>query len=94
MSARAELENERYARSTLTGHTHRGGSHFAATRDGVVQGHESFCLCRLDPEWVQHPDWQQGIVLATITPESLTVESIPFMGFRRLKAIWRGKEYT
>ncbi len=92
MSARAELENERYARSTLTGHTHRGGSHFATTRDGIIQGHECFCLCRLDPEYVQHPDWQQGIVLATISPESVTVENIPFTG-RKLKAVWRGQEY-
>jgi hypothetical protein len=90
MSARAELENEKFARSTLTGHTHRGGSHYAATRDGAVQAHECYCLCRLDPEYVQHPDWQQGIVLAEVTSQSLSVESILF---NNSKAVWRGQEY-
>jgi hypothetical protein len=90
MTARAELENEKYSRSTLTGHTHRGGSHYVTTRNGLVQAHECFCLCRLDPEYVQHPDWQQGIVLATISAESITVEAVPFIG---KKARWRGQEY-
>lgn len=93
MTARAELDREHYARSVLTGHTHRGGSHYVTTRDGLIQAHECFCLCRTDPEYIRHPDWQQGIVLATISPETIAVESIPFSG-RKLKAIFRGKEYS
>ena len=94
MSARAELEKERFSISVLTGHTHRGGSIFARTRLGVVQGHECFCLCGLEPEYVRHPDWQQGIVLAEVHEGSLTVEPIPFSNLRSIKhAIWRGKEY-
>lgn len=94
-SARAELEKEKYAVSTMTGHTHRGGTAFVRTRYGNVIGQECFCLCRLDPEYVQHPDWQQGLVVATVTPDSLSIEPIPF--FRKngkVKAHWRGKEYT
>lgn len=95
MSARAEIEHEHYSISTISGHTHRGGSFYATTRHGVVQGHEAFCLCRLDPEYLQHPDWQQGLLLAEIVGENLEVELIPFNDFRHRKsAIWRGKEYS
>lgn len=94
-SARAELENECYSISILTGHTHRGGSYFASTRAGVVQAHECFCLCRLDPEYVAHPDWQQGIILAEVGKTLLNVKLIPIHTFRRQKkAVWRGKEYS
>jgi hypothetical protein len=94
-SARAEIENEFYSISTLTGHTHRGGSHYAQTRQGVVVAHECFCLCRLDPGYVQNPNWQQGIVLADVTAGSLSIEPIPFYQEHGLtKAIWRGKEYV
>jgi hypothetical protein len=101
-SARAELEHEHFSISILTGHTHRGGSFFATTRSGVVQAHECFCLCRLDPDYIARPDWQQGIVLAEVGKTFLSVEPVPFhgspfggtRGFRcQKKAIWRGKEY-
>jgi hypothetical protein len=94
MSARAELENEHYSISTLTGHTHRGGSYFARTRTGMVQAHECFCLCRLDPDYVKNPDWQQGIILAEVVGDVLSVESVAIKSSRRRKvAVWRGKEY-
>jgi hypothetical protein len=94
MSARAELDSERFSISILTGHTHRGGSIFTRTRTGVIQGHECFCLCSLEPEYVRHPDWQQGIVLAEVHDRDLIVEPVPFNSLRCIKhAIWRGKEY-
>jgi hypothetical protein len=94
MSAKAEIESERYSISTLTGHTHRGGSFYTRTRVGVVEAHECFCLCRLDPEYARHPDWQQGIVVAEAGTDFLTVESVPFHGTEKSKrAYWRGVEY-
>jgi len=94
-SARAELEREFYAVSTISGHTHRGGSYFVTTRFGVKQAHEGFCLCRLDPEYVVNPDWQQGIVLAEVINSNLIVEPIPFYdSYGKKSAVWRGKEYT
>jgi hypothetical protein len=94
MSARAELQDEHFSISTCTGHTHRGGSFFARTRAGVVQGHECFCLCKLDPEYKTRPDWQQGLVVIETSDDFVHVEPIPFSDFRRRKrAIWRGKEY-
>lgn len=94
-TAKAELEREFYAISTMTGHTHRGGSHFVTTRAGLRQAHECFCLCRLDPPYLQNPNWQQGIVLAEVSPEGLSVEPIPFYERGgKLTANWRGKTYN
>ncbi len=94
-TAMAELTNEFFAISTLSGHTHRGGVTYATTRNGVVQGVEGFCLCDLNPEYVVHPNWQQGIVLATVTSESMAIEPVHFTRHNGMvRAIWRGKEYV
>ena len=93
-TARAEVENERYQISTLTGHTHRGGKFYTRTRTGVVQGVEGFCLCRLDPEYVNHPDWQQGLVVGEVSNNHLEIEDILFQReYGKIVARWRGKEY-
>lgn len=91
-SARAELDNERYIISTLTGHTHRGGVHYATTRRGVVSAHEGFCLCDLNPEYVKDPDWQQGITLFTVSSDMINIEPVPFYrSGDKVHAIWRGQ---
>jgi hypothetical protein len=93
-SARGELENESGVISVMTGHTHRGGSTYLRTRKGIVQAHEGFCLCSLEPEYVEHPNWQQGILLATITEDGVSIEPVPFYrSYGRVKAVWRGREY-
>ncbi len=94
-SARAELEKEFYAANVLTGHTHRGGAHHATTRRGVVSAFECFCLCSLTPAYDPSPNWQQGIVLATVGDAGVFVEPILFTrDFGRVVARWRGKEYS
>ena len=93
-SARAELEKEFYAVSILSGHTHRGGVHYATTRNGIVEAHECFCLCRLDPEYVFNPNWQQGLVLAEVDKIYLSITDIPFQPHgRKLAARWNGRQY-
>lgn len=94
-SARGELEKEFYQINVITGHTHRGGTTYATTRQGVVQATEGFCLCSLHPPYVDKPNWQQGIVLAT-TYEDGDVDIEPVLFRRRrgeIYARWRGKEY-
>jgi hypothetical protein len=94
-SAKAELEDEKHSISVMTGHVHRGGSHYVTTRRGIVQAHECFCLCRLDPEYVKDPNWQQGIALATVSEDYLSVELIPFFDEKGHKiAYWRDKRYV
>ena len=93
-SVKAELDSEMTSISVLTGHSHRGGSVFFKTRKGVVMGYEGFCLCRLDPEWVANPNWQQGIVLANVTTQFLSIEPVLINDNRGKKmAIWREKQY-
>lgn len=92
-TAKAILEREYYARNVVFGHTHRGGSHYVTTRDGVVQAQEGFCLCRLDPEYQRNPNWQQGLVLIEVD-EYVSIETVPFREVNgKLTARWRGKEY-
>ena len=94
-TAKGELEKEFYQINTLTGHTHRGGVHYATTRMGVVQGVEGFCLCDLHPPYIDKPNWQQGIVLAEAFEDGDVVFE-PILFRRRIGEIyarWRGKEY-
>lgn len=95
-SAKGELEKERYAISTITGHTHRLGTHYVRTRRGVVKAHENGCLCLLDPEYVKLPNWQQGITMATHWGgELFHVEDIPFLNSGdALKAVVLGQVVT
>jgi len=94
-TANAELGSEFFSISTLTGHTHRGGTTYATTRTGLVQGVEGFCLCNLDPEYVNSPNWQQGIVLVNVTPDTLSIEPVPFFRLNNeVHAIWRDKDYV
>jgi hypothetical protein len=97
MSARGEVEKQRHQISTMTGHTHRGGTYMTTTRNKVVYGIECFCLCSLEPWYGKGPfDWQNGIVLATIHKDkSLQFEPIPFSQSNgKVVAHWRDKEYT
>lgn len=93
-TAKGTLEDEFHSMSILMGHTHRGGSHYVSTRNGPVVAHECFCLCSLEPGYVLRPNWQQGIVLATVT-DIVSIEPILFYQKDNLtKALWRDKEYT
>lgn len=93
-SAMGELRKEAYGINMLTGHTHRGGQVFRTTRKGVVAAAEGFCLCSTDPEYVRNPNWQNGLVLATVDEKGVSFELIPFYEIRGKKAaVWRGNEY-
>jgi predicted phosphodiesterase len=93
-TAKANIEKEQNQISILAGHTHRGGSHFVQSRLGVMQSHECFCLCDIHPNYIRNPNWQQGLVLATITKNALNVEPIAFFEVGgKIYAQWRDKEY-
>lgn len=64
-SSKRELENEKHAISTITGHVHRLGAFYARTRRGQVAGWENGCLCSLEPEYIKRPNWQHGFTLVT-----------------------------
>lgn len=95
-SAKGELEVEKYAISTITGHTHRLGTHYARTRLRVVKAHENGCLCLLNPEYVKNPNWQQGLTMTThFGGELFHVEDIPFFNSGdHIKAVVLGNVVT
>lgn len=95
-SAKGELEREKYAVSTITGHTHRLGTHYARTRLRVVKAHENGCLCKLNPEYVKNPNWQQGLTMTThFGGELFHVEDIPFLNSgENIKAVVLGNVVT
>jgi len=95
-TARGELEKEMYHISVLSGHTHRGGQVMVTTRTGVKQAVEGFCLCDTSPNYMHKPNWQNGLVLATVDKAGVQFELIPFHKDRKGKmtAKWRDKEYV
>lgn len=80
-SARAECERRRYSISTITGHVHRAGSYLARTASGWVRAQEAPCLCRLDPEYSDDPDWvdwAQGVTLFQVFDQKVVIEPVVF----------------
>ena len=50
--------------SLLQPHVHRVGAHYKTRHDGKMYvGIEMGCLCDLNPEWMQDPNWQHGFVV-------------------------------
>lgn len=93
-TAKGELEDLSYVMNSFTGHTHRMGIYYKTTRRGLVYSVEGGCLCDLHPEYVSHPNWQQGVTLAWVGNEITTFEQVPFFRIgNRIIARWRDKEY-
>lgn len=69
--------------SVMVGHTHRLGFHAKTNLAGVHGAWENGCLCRLDPEYVQNPDWQQGFSIVHVFDGGLfNVQQIPIIDQR------------
>lgn len=87
----AKAEWERYGQSGISGHTHRSGLFYTDDYNGAHVWIENGCTCRLDPEYTEDPNWQQGFTVITYTsPTNFSVEPIHV---HNGVAVWRGKEY-
>jgi len=76
--------------SMLVGHTHRLGAYYKRNQQGVHVSYENGCLCRLDPEYVQFPDWQQGFSVVHVGDKGLfNVQQIPIL---KRRVFFYGKE--
>jgi hypothetical protein len=82
--ASAKAHYEKVGGSVLHGHTHRMGSYFRTTAAGAHGAWENGCLCRLDPEYVKRPDWQQGFSVIHVDPKTGTfnVQQVPILARR------------
>lgn len=76
----AKATYEQYGTSIMVGHTHRLGTFFKTDVHGVHAGWENGCLCRLDPEYAQQPNWQQGFSVVHVDPSGFfSVQQIPIL---------------
>ncbi len=88
-TAKAHYEN--HGGSGICNHTHRLGSYYKRNRFGEFGWWENGCLCRLDPDWLSNPDWQQGFSLVHFKDDGrFFVEQIPIV---EKKFIWGGRLY-
>lgn len=76
-TARAHLD--RLGKSVIIGHTHRQGVYRNSNLRGTHGAWENGCLCRLDPEFVQFPNWQQGFSMVSVEGNQFYVEQIPIL---------------
>jgi hypothetical protein len=66
-------------RSCIVGHTHRLGNHLV-TQDGVIRGAwENGCLCQLEPEYDDSPNWQQGFSIVKVDGPEFHVIQVPII---------------
>lgn len=54
---------EMYGKSIIQGHIHRLGIHYKRIHGQQLIGIENGCLCKLNPGYVMHPNWQQGFTI-------------------------------
>lgn len=78
--ATARAHYEKYGTSTMIGHSHRLGTYYHRNMRGVHVAYENGCLCRLDPEYAQRPNWQQGFSVVHVAPGGFfNVQQIPVL---------------
>lgn len=76
-TARGELE--KHDSSGISSHTHRGGVYYYRTPERYLAWFESFCLCDLNPEYINEPNWQQGFLYGYVEKDSFAVTPIPIV---------------
>lgn len=81
---------EKHGGCGMCGHTHRGGSFYKKDRFGIWGWWENFCLCDLDPDYVQNPNWHHGFSLIHFLKKRFYVEQIPIIDG---KFIYGGRMY-
>ena len=68
--------SDKHGGSGIHGHSHRLGSYYKRNRFGIYGWWENGCLCTLDPDWIQNPNWQQGFSLVHFKGDRFWVEQI------------------
>lgn len=67
----------------VSGHTHRLAKY---RKDGYTpqEWHEGGCLCRLDPDYVEVPNWQHGLLIIFLSTktDAFKVEMVSTLGGR------------
>ncbi len=71
---------EKYGTSILVGHTHRLGVYYRRDVRGIHAAYENGCLCQLNPEYDQFPNWMQGFSVVHVDDGGFfNVQQIPII---------------
>lgn len=81
---------EKHGGCGVCGHCHRGGSFYKRDRFGIWGWWENFCLCDLDPDYIQNPNWMHGFSVVHFKKKRFWVEQVPIIDG---KFIYGGKLY-
>lgn len=81
---------ERHGGNGICGHCHRGGSYYKRDRFGTWGWWENFCLCDLDPDYIQNPNWTQGFSIVHFRKRRFWIEQVPIID---AKFIYGGRLY-
>ena len=76
-TARAEME--KHDCSGISGHVHRLSCYYYRTPERYLAWYESGCLCDLNPEYVDNPNWNQGFLYGYVDKDSFAVTPIPIV---------------
>lgn len=76
-TARGELE--KHDSSGICGHVHRLSCYYYRTPERYLAWYESGCLCDLNPEYINEPNWQQAFLYGYIEKDSFAVTPIPIV---------------
>ena len=76
-TARGELE--KHDSSGICGHVHRLSCYYYRTPERYLAWYESGCLCDLNPEYINEPNWQQGFLYGYVEKDSFAVTPIPIV---------------
>jgi hypothetical protein len=88
----AKAEHDMYGKSGASGHTHRLAMYMQRDHNGNHVWVETGCLCRLDPDYVAEPNWQQGFVCITFDRATGAFGVEPVYIHQGL-AVWRDRIY-
>ena len=66
-------------KTLVTQNTHRLGAFYKKTPSRYLAWFEGGCLCDINPEYVDNPDWQQGFIYGAVDKDSFTVEIVPIL---------------
>jgi hypothetical protein len=89
----AKGEWEKYGKSGASGHVHRLAQFLHRDWNGNHVWAETGCLCGLNPDYTQDPDWQQGFVVVTFEAKTGAFQVEPVY-IHQGRAVWRGRVYT
>ena len=89
----AKAECEKYRKGGISGHTHRRGVFEHTDWNGVHGWWEHGCLCDLNPEYTEDPNWQSGFLVVTWSDDR-SAYAVEEVRIHDGVTIFRGRTYT